>query len=284
MHNPAGEKQGPWPFVTRRLGRGTDGAVRAIQSRDLRKGLVRAVRAFAGLGATQTPQNSRLPAHLNGWIASLFAVGAFLFGLGSVLSLWPQLAKTWQISSAGVGMVFFAGSIPFTLAAYLQLFQSANTSGADLSDQSHPSAAPTRRVWFGWQPGAIGWLSCTLQFMGTLLFNVNTFDAMIPGLSWVRQDEAVWLPNFAGSALFLASGYLAWAETCHHYWGWRPRDLSWWITAINLLGCIAFMISACLAIALPHTLSLETTRLSVTFTLLGAIGFWLGAVLMLVEE
>ena len=44
------------------------------------------------------------------------------------------------------------------------------------------------------------------------------------------------------------------------------------------------MISACLAIAPPHTLSLETTRLSVTFTLLGAIGFWVGAELMLVED
>jgi hypothetical protein len=41
--------------------------------------------------------------------------------------------------------------------------------------------------WFGWSPRDIGWLSCALQFIGTLLFNVNTFDAMLPDLSWLSK-------------------------------------------------------------------------------------------------
>ncbi|MCC0067551.1 MAG: hypothetical protein H6896_11245 [Rhodovulum sp.] len=44
--------------------------------------------------------------------------------------------------------------------------------------------------------------------------------------------------------LFLVSGWLAFIETCHAHWAWRPHSLSWDITAINLLGCIAFMVSA----------------------------------------
>jgi hypothetical protein len=40
------------------------------------------------------------------------------------------------------------------------------------------------------------------------LFNVNTFDAMLPGLDWLQQDLAIWVPDFNGSVLFLVSGYL----------------------------------------------------------------------------
>jgi hypothetical protein len=80
--------------------------------------------------------------------------------------------------------------------------------------------------------------------LGTLLFNANTFDAMLPGLGWLQQDLAVWIPDFVGSILFLASGYLAFGETCHTYWAWKPQSLSWWITFTNLFGCVAFMISA----------------------------------------
>jgi hypothetical protein len=51
----------------------------------------------------------------------------------------------------------------------------------------------------------------------------------------------------------------------------------------NLLGCIGFMISAVFAIALPGTPNIEAVTISVLFTLLGAIGFLAGSLLMLPE-
>lgn len=42
--------------------------------------------------------------------------------------------------------------------------------------------------WFAWRPRNAGYLASLIQFIGTLLFNFNTADAMISGLSWLQQD------------------------------------------------------------------------------------------------
>lgn len=222
------EAGGPWPFITRRVLRHADGLQHTWLSRTHRKQL--------DAGAV-TGQLHRVwsclwaPRELNWWIATVFALGAFLFGAGCVLSLVPSLPTSLGLSPTQVNGVFFAGSIPFTTAAYLQLYQAANAPGLD----SVSVQLPTSRRLFGWSPGNIGWLSCALQFSGTVLFNFNTFDAMIPGLDWFQQELEIWLPNIIGSILFLASGYLAFVETCHKHLAWRPRELSWWVTFINLL-------------------------------------------------
>jgi len=116
-----------------------------------------------------------------------------------------------------------------------------------------------------------------------LLFNVNTFDAMLPDLDWLQQDLDIWAPDMAGSALFLASGYLAFVECGHGRWAWQPQSLSWWITVINLLGCIGFMISAVLAFVPPAAPAAEVVTLSILFTVLGAAAFLIGALLLLPE-
>ena len=221
-----------------------------------------------------------MPRQLNWWIGVLFAIGSLLFALASVLGLWPQLAVVLALDSVGINAVFFAGSIPFTIAAYLQLFQAANAGGFPRAD-----AGPRQRpILLGWRIRDIGWMSCALQFAGTLLFNVNTFDAMLPGLDWRQQDLDIWAPDFNGSMLFLAAGYLAFIETCHTYWAWRPNNISWWVTFINLLGCVAFMMSAVFAFVLPGSPYIEAVTVSVAFTLLGAVGFFVGSVLTLPES
>ena len=106
---------------------------------------------------------------------------------------------------------------------------------------------------------------------------------MIPSLTWFQQDVAIWAPNIVGSILFLASGYLAFIETCHAFWAWKPEDISWWVVFTNLLGCVGFMISAAFAIVLPGAPNMEAITLSVVFTLLGATGFFVGSLLMLPE-
>jgi hypothetical protein len=221
-----------------------------------------------------------MPGQLNWWIGVIFALGSLLFALASVLSLAPALAQAWSLDLTGINAIFFAGSIPFTIAAYLQLLQAAN-AGEFSRDGTR---SPRRPMLFGWQPHNIGWLSCALQFVGTILFNVNTFDAMIPSLTWFEEDLVIWAPNIIGSILFLASGYLAFIETCHAHWAWKPSSLSWWVVFINLLGCVGFMISAAFAMFLPEPSNIERITLSIAFTLLGAIGFLVGSLLMLPES
>lgn len=122
-----------------------------------------------------------------------------------------------------------------------------------------------------------------MQFAGTLLFNVSTFDAMVPGLNWFRQDLAIWAPDLFGSILFLASGYLAFIETCHTHWAWRPTSLSWWVALTSLLGCVAFMISALFAFVPSHAPSDAALTIALACTLVSALAFLIGSLLMLPE-
>lgn len=219
------------------------------------------------------------PGELNWWIGTVFALGASLFLLGSVLCLQPALAAAWSLDSLAINTVFFVGSIPFTIAAYLQLYQAANAPALP----GEPQQAGRKRVWFGWRMNSIGWLSAALQFIGTVLFNINTYDAMQPDLDWLQQDMDIWVPNMAGSALFLASGYLAIAECCHGRSIWQPRSLSWWITVINFLGCVAFMVSGVLGYVPASGAETAIVDASIAFTGVGAACFLLGALLLLPE-
>ena len=271
---------GPWPFFTRRIYRRPDGSVFVKRSRHHRKGLHPAKVSMLVTDGSALVRCLWMPQQLNWWIGIIFAVGSLLFVAASVFFLMPALATARSLDATQINAIFFAGSFPFTIAAYLQLFQAANASDFSLQGGS----GPRRVVWFGWRPHDIGWLSCALQFLGTLAFNLNTFDAMLPGLTWVQQDLAIWIPNFVGSVLFLSSGYLAFIETCHAHWAWKPTNLSWWVTFVNLLGCVGFMISALFAFVLPQLPSFDAATISVTFTLLGAIGFLSGSLMMLPES
>ncbi|QDV18941.1 hypothetical protein Pan153_36020 [Gimesia panareensis] len=273
------ESTGAPPFTTRRLFRHVDGTLREWLSRKHRKDLIAREIGLAEALGKLLVRCLWLPRELNWWIGSLFAVGALLFAAASALSLSPDLASALSLSATDVNVIYFAGSIPFTTAAYLQLYQAAN-AGA-LPDEEEDSES--RRKLLGWKPLDAGWLSCALQFIGTILFNFNTLDALLPGLSWFETDLLVWIPNYVGSILFLASGYLAFIEICHYYWGWQPGNLSWWIGSINLLGCIGFMMSAFFAFTAPGPEVDWIVMVSVAFTLQGAICFFLGAVLMLPE-
>lgn len=271
------EEQGAWPFVTlrvwRRLG---ERLQQQWHARHHRKRLPPPERLLIGRLPSLLLRGLWLPGKLNWWIGVVFAIGAMLFAAASTLTLWPELAAASSLSTAMVNATYFAGSIPFTTAAYLQLFQAANAG-------EFGEGRPLRTKLFAWRPHDAGWLSCLLQFIGTVLFNFNTFDGMLTGLTWLQQDLLVWVPNFVGSILFLASGYLAFIEFCHAYWAWKPENLSWWIVSINLAGCVGFMVSAIVSFVSPSGGSAPAAMLATAFTLQGAICFFLGAVLMLPE-
>ena len=197
--------------------------------------------------------------------------------LGGILSLDPTLAARLTLEPSSLNAIFFAGSIPFTAAAYLQLFQAAN---------AHPEGSPrlsleASRALFGWRPGDLNWLGCALQFLGTLMFNINTWDGMLAQLSWQQQNLAIWAPDMVGSALFLSSAFLAYVECWLCPGPWQPGKISWWICIVNLLGCLAFMLSAVLTYMPGTGPAGELTSISLLATVIGAAAFGVGALLML---
>ena len=163
--------KGPWPVVTRRVFHLTDGSKHVWSSRHHRKSLLVRGTAEAEEIALALLRCLWMPQRLNWWIGIIFAIGSLFFAWASVLCLAPALARALSLDMAGINAIFFAGSIPFTIAAYLQLFQAANAGDY----RPDGPRSPRRTLFFGWRPHDIGWLSCALQFMGTILFNLNTF-------------------------------------------------------------------------------------------------------------
>ena len=74
-------------------------------------------------------------------------------------------------------------------------------------------------------------------------------------------------------------------ERLCHLGNWTLPQLStaffsWWIAWLNMIGSILFMISALASYVLPSTGELINSRYSIIGTLLGALCFLLGAILM----
>jgi hypothetical protein len=123
-----------------------------------------------------------------------------------------------------------------------------------------------------------------VQLVGTVLFNVNTFHALQTGLDSNSYDRLVWAPDAIGSACFLVSGYLAYVEVSGGVLWTRERGLEWKIAAVNLLGCIAFGISAIAAYWVPTQGSVLDLAAANAFTAFGGLCFLVGAVLLLPES
>lgn len=215
------------------------------------------------------------------WVSILFMAGSACFAAASAAGLVPAATGPFAVNPAAINLVFFAGSIFFTLAAYLQYLGAVNADR--ISAIAHRKPPQVRFRWFAWRPGEIGWLSAFTQFAGTLFFNVNTFDALLPSLDWLQEDLLIWTPDAFGSVCFLVASALALVEYGDGKWRWRPGDVSWWVVNINMLGSVAFGISAVYAIVIPGTTELLDAREVNAWTLVGAICFLVGAYLLLPE-
>ena len=127
-----------------------------------------------------------------------------------------------------------------------------------------------------WEPRRIDWLAALIQFVGTLFFNVTTFTGMKHGFSVHQSNARVWAPDAFGSIAFLISSELAYAEVCHRWVGWQRSSLSWRIVALNLLGSIAFGVSAIASFLEPATGEPVSARLANGGTSLGGLCFLRG--------
>jgi hypothetical protein len=188
-----------------------------------------------------------------GWrVATAFMAGSALFALGS----FPLFGQT--VDPQVVGATFVVGSVFFTLAAVGQLRHTPRDEGSRL----------LRRA------GAV-------QVVGTLLFNVNTLDAMLESLDTQRTNRLVWAPDLVGSGCFLVASWLAWVVVCQGRWCVRRDDTGWWVAALNGVGSVFFMLAALASFTLRTTGDEVNTTVVNSGTFLGAICFLVGAYLLL---
>jgi hypothetical protein len=204
------------------------------------------------------------------WIAVLFAIGSLLFALGSVPGYASAVGARWDT------VTYFVGSLFFTAASFLSYLEAVDAAPAALN--------PAHRRFFTYQPGRIDWWATAVQFAGTLYFNVSTGVATVTDLSATTAHQHVWRPDAIGSVCFLVSSVLSWYEACHGWAAWRPRSWSWWITLANLVGSIAFGISAVAGYINPVTGQVHNAGRANTQTLIGAMCFLIGAVLLMPER
>lgn len=222
------------------------------------------------------------PSRLTWWVAVLFTIGSALFSVGGYAITFPKDAP--QVLNEGMTLdwIFFIGSLFFTSAAFCQLLEAINAGDSEglYSGEKLPSSFQ----WVAWHPKRIGYMASLVQLIGTVMFNFNTGNAFISDLNWVQQDLLIWTPNIIGCICFLIASRLAFMEVCHGYWGWQPGNIEWWITVLNLLGSIGFIISALYALALPPGESSATfSWLSALFTFQGGVCFLIASYLLLPE-
>ncbi len=189
------------------------------------------------------------------WIAIGFAVGSVCFFVG------PFPGFVQLVGPGADGVVFFVGSIFFTVAAGLEVREGTLRRG---------------RRW-GSDPS---WWSAAIQFVGTLLFNLSTFDAMQDGLNTTQENHLVWAPDLFGSAAFLISGAIAYRVATGPRLLPVRRNRDWNMAAVGLAGCVFFGISAVASYVVPSSGSVLDLAAANWTTALGAACFFAGALML----
>jgi hypothetical protein len=200
----------------------------------------------------------------------LFAIGSLLFAIGSVPGY------TSAVGSRADTVTYFIGSLFFTTASFLAYREAVDAAPRGLN--------PARRRVLVFQPRRVDWWATAIQLAGTVYFNVSTGVAMADSLSAAAAHRHVWRPDAIGSVCFLIASVLCWFEVCHGWTAWRPRSWSWWITLANLVGSIAFGISAVAGYVDPVTGQVHNSGGADATTLIGAVCFLAGAVMLLPER
>jgi YrhK-like protein len=206
------------------------------------------------------------------WMAVLFMVGSACFAAGGIASQWASTSRP------AIGVTFFVGSLFFTSAAYLQYAEAVNAERG-----IQPSKVRDRWRPASWEPRRIDWLAALVQLIGTVLFNVSTFTALNHNLTTHQTNARVWAPDAFGSIAFVISSELAFAEVCHRWVCLECRTLAWKIVGLNLLGSIAFGISAIASLTEPSTGEPVSARIANAGTWVGGVCFLIGALLLIPE-
>jgi hypothetical protein len=202
---------------------------------------------------TESPRRDGVwwrPDRVAWWMGLLFALGSLCFAVAAIVSQWASAPRP------AIGVTYFVGSIFFTAAACLQWRSTAR------------------------DPRGTDWWASAIQLAGTLFFNVSTFAGMKHGFDARQSNLRVWTPDVFGSICFLVSSELAYAAVCGRWFCLRPRSLSWRIAALNLVGSIAFGVSAVTSLIEPSTQEPVSAAIANAGTAVGALCFLAGALLL----
>jgi len=211
---------------------------------------------------------------VNAVAATAFVVGGSLFAIGAALA---QLDVGGPLLPASVYLV---GGVFFSTGGYSSVLQVVNgpREGAD------GSFGAGRWRWWAAEWGRLEWLSAVVLFVGTLVFAINLVDSFLTELSPRQADRLIWSPDMVGCALFLVSGHLAFVELSGRWYpSWQPRELGWWIVAVNQLGSVLFMVSA-VASFVHHDGEMTSEAIANWGTLAGALCFAIAGVLQEFER
>ena len=115
-----------------------------------------------------------------------------------------------------------------------------------------------------------------------IFHNLGLLFAIGVAVGFARDGNGA--AGLAGAVCFLVASALAWFEVSHGWGSWQPRSLSWWIPLANLIGSVAFGVSAVAAFVVPATGALLDVELSNLGTFIGALCFLGGALLLLPER
>ena len=182
------------------------------------------------------------PGAIAWWIGVLFAIGSIFFAVGSAP---PYINWAGPHTDA---LTYFVGSIFFTTAALLQYIETVNIRRIPKTMNIEEEIK-----LFTWEPRRIDWVASIVQFFGTLFFNFSTFFAIDLLLTVQQINHQVWAPDIYGSICFLVASTLVWIEVGHGLFSFNWKNLSWQIAILNLIGSVAFGISAIYAFVLPST-------------------------------
>jgi len=257
------ESSGPGPFITRASFKTHEGEIVTWNSRHHRK---HHFNLEISKGSTWWA-----PGTSGWWIGVLFAIGSVCFALGSMHSY-----SSW-VGVFNDNLTYFIGSIFFTSAGFLQFLET-------VSAPQKIGRIKSKLHFIFFQPTRIDWWSTGIQSLGTLFFNISTFAAMIMSISASQAEIFIWSPDLYGSICFLVSSYLIYIEVGHKFLSFQMSSLAWWIVFLNLVGSVAFGVSAAGAfIILPSDQLFDPFMMNMG-TFIGAVCFFAAAVLLLPER
>lgn len=232
-----------------------------------------ATRVAAGGGGADARQRAWWDRTPLWWIAVLFALGATCFLIAALASQWSSTSRP------SIGVTFFAGSIFFTTAAYLQHWLAVRAATGTTPLRNRPRLDVLRPA--SWPNSHVDALATLIQFAGTIFFNVNTYNAMDDSLTAMQANLRVWTPDMIGSGCFLVASALAFANGARRWLAFEPQSRGWWINALNLAGSAAFGVGAMASLIQPDTSEPVSAAIANGATAAGALCFLLGALLLL---
>jgi hypothetical protein len=210
--------------------------------------------------------------HLSLIIAWLFIIGSSCFIAAPLMSLY----FLDSISQNIINYTYFSGSIFFTSASYLQYLQAIN---ADITNKKYLTHEVKKWKWFAIRVHSLGFWATSVQFIGTLFFNLNTYSGTIGKLSDSTVYDFITMPNMLGSICFLTASFFAWLEVYHDKCMLAFKTVLWWIIWLNIFGSIFFQISAFYG----FSSSSEAVEMATYSTMFGAICFFIASYLLILE-